>query len=115
MSAWKTHARWAAAAWVGVAALQAIIVYGSLFFPPEQPSLVFVASTLVSLITAGLLAAGPSSRVLLAAIVWAGMSLVLGLWAMPTGAAGLGVPLGLLLVVAGLASYWAWRRRRVQA
>jgi hypothetical protein len=114
MSSWKTHARWAAAAWVGVAALQAVIVYGSIFFPPERLSLVFAVSALVSLLTAGLLASVPSARVLLGATVWAGLSLPLGLWAMPTGA-GLGVPLGLLLAGAGLESYRAWRGRRVQA
>jgi hypothetical protein len=97
-----------------VSALEAVIIYGSIFFPPERLSLVFAVSALVSLLTAGLLASGPSARVLLVATVWAGLSLPLGLWAMPTGA-GLGVPFGLLLAGAGLESYRAWRRRRVQA
>jgi hypothetical protein len=116
MSSWKTHARWAAAAWGAVAALEAIVAYLSFAFPPERLSLVFAVSALVSLLAAGLLAAGPSARVLLAATVWAGLNLVVGLWAMPVGAGlGVSIPFGLLLAAAGLESYRAWRGRRDQA
>lgn len=111
MSSWKTQARWAAAAWVGVSALQAVIVYGSIFFPPERLSLVFAVSALVSLLTAGLLASGPNASVLLAATAWAGLSAVLGPWAMPPGAQDLAVPLVILLALAVFQSYRAWRGR----
>jgi hypothetical protein len=97
-----------------VAALQAVIVYGSIFFPPERLSLVFVVSALVSLLAAGLLASGPSASVLLAATAWAGLSAVLGPSAMPPGA-DLAVPLVILLAFAGFQSYRAWRGRRAQA
>jgi hypothetical protein len=116
MSRWKTHARWAAAAWGTVAALQAVIAYLSIALPPERLSLVFAVSALVSLLAASLLASGPSARVLLAATVWAAVNLVLGLWAMPVGAGlVMSIPFGLLLVAAGLESYLAWRGCRDQA
>jgi hypothetical protein len=116
MSSWKTHARWAAAAWGGVALLQAVVAYLSIALPPERLSLVFTVSALVSLLAAGLLASGPSARVLLGVTVWAGVNFVLGLWALPPGAGlGVAVPFGLLLAAAGLESYLAWRGRRDQA
>ena len=117
MSSWKTHARWAAIAWGFVAAFEAVIAYLSAFFPPERLSLVFAVSALVSLLATGLLASGPSARVLLGVTVWAGVNFVLGLWAMPDDAARLvlNVVFGLLLAAAGLESYLAWRGRRVQA
>ena len=90
MSLWKTHARWAAAAWGTVAALQAVVAYLSIALPPERLSVVFAVSALVSLLAAGLLVSGPTARVLLAATVWAGLNLLVGLSAMPHGA-GLGV------------------------
>ena len=93
MSSWKTHARWAAAAWGAVAAFQAVVAYLSVALPPERLSLVFTVSALVSLLAAVLLASGPSARVLLAATTWAGLNLLLGLSAMPPGAGlGVGVP-----------------------
>jgi hypothetical protein len=115
VSSWRTHARWGAVAWAVVAALEAIVAYLSVALPPERLSLVFAVSALVSLLAAGLLASGPSARVLLAAPVWAGLNLVVGLWAMPPGA-GLvvSIPFGLLLAAAGLESYLAWRGRRDQ-
>ena len=115
MSSWRTHARWGAVAWGVVAALEAIVTYLSIALPPERLSLVFAVSTLVSLLAAGLLASGPSARVLLAASVWAGLNLVVGLWAMPVGA-GLvvSIPFALLLAAAGLESHRAWRGRRDQ-
>lgn len=109
MSSWRTHARWGAIAWVVVAALEAIVAYLSVALPPERLSLVFAVSALVSLVAAGLLASGPSAPVLLAATVWAGLNLVLGLWAMPVGAGlVISIPFGLLLAAAGLESYLAW-------
>ena len=86
MSSWRTHARWGAAAWAVVAALEAIIAYLSVALPPERLSLVFAVSALVSLLAAVLLAFGPSASVLLAATVWAGLNLLVGLSAMPAGA-----------------------------
>ena len=115
MSSWRIHARWGAIAWAVVAAFEAIITYLSIAFPPERLSLVFAVSALVSLLAAGLLASGPSSRVLLAATAWAGLNVVVGLWAMPVGAQDLRIPFGLLLAGAGLESYRAWRGRRDQA
>ena len=112
MPSWRAHARWGAAAWGVVAALEAIVAYLSIALPPERLSLVFAVSALISLLSAGLLASAPSARVLLAATVWAGLNLVLGLWAMPVGA-GLvvSIPFALLLAAAGLESYRAWRGR----
>jgi hypothetical protein len=116
MSSWRTHARWGAIAWGVVAAFEAIVAYLSVALPPERLSIVFTVSALVSLVAAGLLAFVPSARVLLGATVWAGVNLVVGLWAMPTGAGLVGsVALGLLLAAAGLESYRAWRGRRDQA
>jgi hypothetical protein len=115
MSSWKTDARWAAAAWAGIAALQAVIAYGSLFFDDSTHAGVgtaFAVSAFVSLLAAGMLALRPSASALLGTIVWAGLSLVLGLWAMPTGAGPLAVPFVVLQVGAGLLSFWAWQRRR---
>jgi non-ribosomal peptide synthetase component F len=113
MSSWKTHARWAAIAWGAVTVLQAGVAYLSVAFPPERLSFVFTVSALVSLLATGLLASGPSARVLLGVTVWAGVNLVLGLWALPPGAGlEVAVPFGLLLAVAGLESYRAWRGRR---
>jgi hypothetical protein len=53
--------------------------------------------------------------VLLAATLWAGLNLVLGLWGMPVGAQDLRIPFALLVAAAGLASFLAWRGRRDQA
>jgi hypothetical protein len=116
VSSWRTHARWGAAAWTVVAALEAIVAYLSIALPPERLSLVFAVSALVSLLAAGLLASGPGASVLIAAMVWAGLNLVLGLWAMPVGA-GLvvSIPFALLLAAAGIESYLAWRGRREPA
>jgi hypothetical protein len=115
MSSWKTHARWAAAAWGVVAVFQAVVAYLSIALPPERLSLVFTVSALVSLLAAVLLGRAPSARVLLAATVWAGLNLVLGLWGMPVGGQDLRIPFALLVGAAGLASYLAWRGRRDQA
>jgi hypothetical protein len=115
VSLWKTHARWAAAAWAGAAALQAVLAYGSFFFDDATHAgvgLAFALSALFSLLWAGLLALGPSASALLGATVWAGLNLVVGLWAMPTGAGPLDVPFVVLLAGAGLLSYWAWQGRR---
>ena len=115
MSSWKTDARWAAAAWAGAAALQAVIAYGSFFFDDSTHAgvaLAFAVSAFVSLLSAGLLALGPSASALLGATLWAGLSLVMGLSAMPTGAGSLGVPFVVLLAGAGLLSFRAWQDRR---
>jgi hypothetical protein len=111
MSSWK----WAAAAWAGAAVLQAVIAYGSFFFDDAAHAgiaLAFAVSAFVSLLSAGVLALRPSASALLGATVWAGLSLVLGLWAMPTGARSLSVPFVVLLAGAGLLSYRAWQVRR---
>jgi hypothetical protein len=113
MSSWRTHARWGAAVWAVVAAVEAIVAYLSIALPPERLSLVFAVSALVSLVVAGLLAWGPSAPVLLAATVWAGLNLVLGLSAMPIGAGFVvSIPFALLLAAAGLESFRAWQGRR---
>ena len=114
MSSWRTHARWGAVAWGVVAAFEATVAYLSAALPPERLSLVFAVSALVSLLATVLLARAPSTRVLLAATVWASLNLVLGLWAMPVGAQDLSIPFGLLTGAAGLVSYLAWRGRRDQ-
>ena len=62
MSSWRTHARWGSVAWGVVAALEAIVTYLSIAFPPERLSLVFAVSTLVSLLAAGLLATRPTAN-----------------------------------------------------
>jgi len=115
MSSWKTHARWGAVVWAVVAALEAIVAFLSVGLPPERLSVVFAVSALVSLLAAILLARAPSASVLLAATVWAGLNLVLGLWDMPVGGQDLRIPFALLVGAAGLASYLAWRGRREQA
>jgi hypothetical protein len=115
MSPWRTHARWGAAAWGVVAALEAVVAYLSVALPPERLSVVFAISALVSLLAAVLLARAPSARVLLSATLWAGLNLVLGLWGMPVGGQDLRIPFALLVGAAGLASYLAWRGRRDQA
>jgi hypothetical protein len=116
MSAWRTHARWAAIAWGAVAVLQAVVAFLSIALPPERLSLVFAVSALISLLATVLLASGPSARVLVGVTMWAGVNLVLGLWALPPGAGlEVGIPFGLLLAAAGLESYLAWRGRRDQA
>jgi hypothetical protein len=115
LSSWRTHARWGAIAWAVVAASEAIVAYLSQAFPPFDLSVVFAVSALVSLLATVLLARTPSARVLLAATVWAGLNLVLGLWAMPVGAQDLRIPFALLVGAAGLASYLAWRGRRDRA
>lgn len=115
MSSWKTDARWAAAALAGAAALQAVIAYGSFFFDDSTHTgiaLGFAVSAVLSLFVAGLLAIRPTASALLGSVVWAGLSLVFGLLAMPTGAGPLSVPLVLLLVGAGLLTYRAWQHRR---
>src|SRR6185503_8325028 len=86
VASWRTHARRGAVAWGVVAALEAVVAYLSIALPPERLSLVFAGSALVGVVAARLLATGPSAGVLLAATVWAGLNLVLGLWAMPVGA-----------------------------
>jgi len=113
--AWRVHARWGAIAWGVVAAFEAVVAYLSQSFPPFDFSVVFAVSALVSLLATVLLTRAPSARVLLAATVWAGLSLLLGLWAMPVGAQDLRIPFALLAGAAGLASYRAWRGRRDQA
>lgn len=115
MSSWRTHARWGAVAWAVVGAFEAIVTYLSQAFPPFDLSVVFAASALVSLLAAVLLARAPSASVLLAAAVWAGLNLVLGLWGMPVGGQDLRIPFALLVGAAGLVSYLAWRGRRDQA
>lgn len=115
MSSWRTHARWGAVAWAVVAALEAVVAYLSVALPPARLSVIFAVSALVSLLAAVLLARAPNARVLLIATVWAGLNLVLGLWAMPVGAQDLRIPFALLAVAAGLASYLAWRGSRDQA
>jgi hypothetical protein len=118
MSSWKTQARWAAAAWGSVAASQAVIAYGGFFFDDSTHAgvaLAFAALAFVSLLWAGLLATQPSASALLGATVWAGLNLVLGLWAMPTGARSLVVPFVVLLAGAGLLCYRAWRGRQATA
>jgi hypothetical protein len=112
---WGVHARWGAIAWGVVAAFEAVVAYLSAALPPERLSLVFAVSAIVSLLTTVLLTRAPNARVLLAATVWAGLNLVLGLWAMPVGAQDLRIPFALLVGSAGLASYRAWRGRRDQA
>ena len=114
MSSSRTHARWGAIAWGVVAAFEAIVAYLSVALPPERLSLAFAVSAVVSLAATVLLARGPSAGVLLAAIVWAGLNLVLGLWAMPAGGQDLRIPFALLVAAAGLASYLAWRGGRDQ-
>ena len=115
MSPWTTRARWGAVAWAVVAALEAAVAYLSVALPPERLSVIFAVSALVSLLAAVLLWGAPSARMLVAATVWAGLNLVLGLWAMPVGAQDLRIPFALLAGAAGLASYLAWRDRRDQA
>ncbi len=115
MGSWRTHARWGAFAWGVVAALEATVAYLSAALPPERLSIVFAASAVVSLVATVLLAQAPSAGVLLAATAWAGLNLVLGVWAMPEGAQDLSVPFGLLVGAAGLLSYLAWRGRRDEA
>ena len=115
MSSGKSRARWGAVAWGVVAAFEAIVAYLSVALPPERLSLVFAVSALVSLLAAVLLARAPSGGVLLAATVWAAVSLVLGLLAMPVGGQDLRIPFALLVGAAGLASYLAWRGRRDEA
>ena len=115
MSSWRTRARWGAVAWAVVAAVEAIVAYLSVALPPAQLSLVFAVSAVISLLAAILLARAPSASVLLAATVWAGLNLVLGLWGMPVGGQDLRIPFALLVGAAGLASYLAWRARRDQA
>jgi hypothetical protein len=110
-----SQARWAAIAWGVVAAFEAIVAYLSAVLPPERLSPVFAVSAVVSLLATVLLARAPSVGVLLAATVWAGLNLVLGLWGMPVGAQDLRIPFALLVAAAGLASFLAWRGRRVQA
>jgi hypothetical protein len=115
MSSWRTRTRWGAIAWGVVAAFEAMVAYLSAALPPERLSLVFAVSALVSLVAAVLLARGPSAPVLLAATVWAGPNLVLGLWAMPIGAQDLRIPFALLVGAAGIVSFLAWRGLRDQA
>jgi hypothetical protein len=115
MTSWKTHARWGAIAWGVVAAFEAVVTYLSQAFPPFDLSVVFAVSALVSLLAAVLLARTPSASVLLAATVWAGVNMVLGLWGMPEGGQDLRIPFALLVGAAGLASFLAWRGRRDQA
>lgn len=117
MSSWRTHARWGAIAWGVVAAFEATVAYLSAALPPERLSIVFAVSALVSLLATVLLARAPSARVLLAATVWAGLNLVLGLLVMPVPTNDrlvLSLVFGLLVVAAGLVSYLAWRGRRDQ-
>jgi hypothetical protein len=115
MSSWRTHARRGAVVWGVVAAFEAIVAYLSFALPPERLSLAFAVSSLVSLSATVLLALAPSAGVLLAATVWAGLNLVLGLRAMPVGAQDLRIPFALLVGAAGLVSYLAWRGRGDQA
>ena len=115
MSSWKADARWAAAAWAVVAVLQAMIAYGSFFFDDSTHTgiaIAFAVSAFISLLSAGVLAFGPSRSALPGAMVWAGLSLVLGLWGMPAGAGPLAVPYVVLVAGAGLLSFRAWQRWR---
>jgi hypothetical protein len=115
---WKAHARLAAVAWAAVAVLQGVIAYAGFVggaSGAEGVSLAFVLGAMFSLFTAGLLARDPSASGLVGATSWAGLNLLLALWALVTGAGLLVLPFVVLLAGAGSESYQAWQGQRAAA